>query len=185
MKSPALSYRLPDATWSLRFAESALQTLLDHVQHSRTSNESVGQLFVRDLTQDPVVVELATVLVPTRAAWARVIFDTDRAMTEREVLFEKGLHCIGLWHTHPEPSPTPSTDDRMLAREHALAARSQLAGIVFVIVGTVPVPAGIRVWVDDGIVLREAIVDERQGGRAYEKACADIQSTRLRTECRK
>ncbi|MCA8057138.1 MULTISPECIES: Mov34/MPN/PAD-1 family protein [Burkholderia cepacia complex] len=185
MKLHAISYRLPGATWSLRFSEPAIQTLLDHVQHSHTSKESVGQLFVRDLMQDPVLVEVATVLVPTRAAWTRVTFNTDRAMTEREALFEKGLHCIGLWHTHPEPSPTPSTDDRMLAREHALAARPQLAGIVFVIVGTMPTAAGIRVWVDDGNVLREATVDEEQGGGAYEKACGDSQSTRRRTGCRK
>jgi proteasome lid subunit RPN8/RPN11 len=184
MKPHVPSYRLPGATWSLRFSESALQTLLDRVQHLRTSKESVGQLFVRDLMQDPVVVEVATVLVPTRAAWARVTFDNDLAMTEREALFEKGLHCIGLWHTHPEPSPTPSTDDRMLAREHALAARPQLAGIVFVIVGTIPAAAGIRVWVDDGIALLAATVDEKRGGR-YEDACDGPQPTRRRTRCRK
>lgn len=105
--------------------------------------------------------EVATVLQPTRAAWSSVTFNTDHAMAEREKLFSLGLHCIGLWHTHPERSPTPSIDDRRLVREHALAARHQLAGIAFVIVGTASPPAGIRVWVDDGADLREADFEEK------------------------
>jgi proteasome lid subunit RPN8/RPN11 len=157
MKDRILNYRLPGASWSLQFSEAALYTLLEHVQRSRSSKESVGQLFARDLSVNPIVVEVATVLTPTRAAWARVTFDTNRAMVERDALFRRGLHCVGLWHTHPETSPTPSTDDRILAREHALAARPQLAGLVFAIVGTSPPPVGVRVWVDDGIEFREAL----------------------------
>jgi proteasome lid subunit RPN8/RPN11 len=155
-----LNYRLPGAAWSLEFSETATETILGHVQRSRSSKESVGQLFTRDLTTDPVVAEVATVLAPTRAAWARVTFSTACAANERELLFKSGLHCIGFWHTHPEPSPTPSTDDRLLAREHALAAQPQLAGIVFVIVGTGRPPAGVRVWVDDGRDLREALTED-------------------------
>jgi proteasome lid subunit RPN8/RPN11 len=155
-----LRYRLPGAAWSLEFSEAALQTLLDHVQRSRASKESVGQLFATDLTADPIVVEAATVLKPVRTTWARVTFSTDGAMTEREALFKKGLHCIGFWHTHPEFSPTPSTEDRQVAREHALAAQPQLVGIFFVIVGTAQPPAGLRAWVDDGVDLREAIMEQ-------------------------
>ncbi|MFM0619777.1 Mov34/MPN/PAD-1 family protein [Paraburkholderia nemoris] len=158
-----LNYRLPGAGWSLQFSEAALQTLLGHVQRSRVSKESVGQLFTRDLTVSPIVVELATVLTPTLATRTRVTFDTDGAMTEREAFFERGLHCIGLWHTHPEASPTPSIDDRLLARQHAVAARPQLAGLVFAIVGTAPPPAGLRVWVDDCIDLREALAQANHG----------------------
>ncbi|WP_420375014.1 Mov34/MPN/PAD-1 family protein [Pollutimonas sp. H1-120] len=27
---------------------------------------------------------------------------------QRKRMFSKGLHCIGLWHSHPEPVPSPS-----------------------------------------------------------------------------
>lgn len=114
----------------------------------------MGQLFSRDLTSECVVIEEATVLTPTWAAWARIQFDPRRAAAERVKKFESGLHCIGLWHTHPEALPNPSSEDRLLVRDHALTAKGQLTGLVFAIVGTLPMPAGLRVWVDDGEALR-------------------------------
>jgi proteasome lid subunit RPN8/RPN11 len=149
-----LSLRLPQATWSLEFSGDALQTFDKHVQRRAWSKETVGQLFTRSLVSDCIAIDVATVLKPKRAAWARVQFDTNRAMAEREAMFEQGLHCVGLWHTHPEPVPHPSSDDRQLAREHALAAQPQLAGLVFAIVGTKMLPQGLRVWIDDGAELR-------------------------------
>lgn len=158
MTSGPTVYRLPQANWALEFAASALETLRKHVQASSGSKESVGQLYSRDLTGSRLVVDAATVLKPTWAAWAKVRFDTKQAMAEREVLFERGLHCIGLWHTHPEPNPTPSPEDRALARDHALAAQPQLNGLVFAIVGTLPLPLGLRVWIHDGQDLRASDV---------------------------
>ena len=152
-------YRLSQAKWVLEFGASAIETLQKHVQAGSRSKESVGQLYSKDLTRDHLVVDVATVLKPTRAARAKVRFDTKQAMAEREALFKRGLHCIGLWHTHPEPNPTPSPEDRSLARDHALAALPQLNGLVFVIVGTFPIPAGLRVWVHDG---QELLANEMQ-----------------------
>lgn len=154
MTSGSTVYRLPQANWELEFGPSALETFRKHAQAGSRSKESVGQLYSTDLTRDRVVVDVATVLKPTWAAWAKVRFDTEQAIAEREALFERGLHCIGLWHTHPEPNPTPSPEDRALARDHALAAAPQLSGLVFAIVGTLPMPAGLRAWVHDGQELR-------------------------------
>lgn len=154
------SYALPGASWQLEFSELARQVLERHAQRKRGMKESVGQLFTRDLTSTRIVVEVATVLLPSSASWARICFDTKRAMAEREAMFEQGLHCIGLWHTHPESAPRPSSEDRTLAREHSLAAQPELSGLVFAIMGTLPTPAGLRVWIDDGQELRMAqIVD--------------------------
>lgn len=156
MKTSTLVYQLPGARWRLQFGENVLRTLRSHVQRNSSSRESVGQLYSRDLTSDCIVVEQATVLTPTWAAWARVQFDPKRAATEREEKFKNGLHCLGLWHTHPEPLPNPSPEDKALARDHALSAKGQLTGLVFAIVGTRSMPAGLRVWIDDGEVLRLA-----------------------------
>lgn len=66
------------------------------------------------------------------------------------------MHCVGPLRTHPEALPRPSFDDKALAREHALSAKSQLTGLVFAIAGTRPMSAGLRVWIDDAQMLREA-----------------------------
>lgn len=150
MTASTLTYQLPGALWCLQFSAAALRTMRAHVQRKPGSRESVGQLYSRDLTSDCIVIEEATVLTPTWAAWARVQFDPRRAAAERETKFESGLHCVGLWHTHPEALPTPSPEDKVLAREHSQAAKGQLTGLVFAIVGTQAIPAGLRVWVDDG-----------------------------------
>lgn len=146
-------YRLPRAAWLLSFAPEVLKVLRQHAQVGRLSRESVGQLYARDLTASTVVVAKATCLKATYARWARVRFDVHEAMRERERLFEDGWHCVGFWHTHPEPSPTPSSEDRAMARDHARAALSVTNGMVFAIVGTVPLPAGLVVWFDGGVSL--------------------------------
>lgn len=69
---------------------------------------------------------------------------------ERKRQFEKGLHCLGFWHTHPEAIPVPSRADVAMAADHAGAAKDVFAGIVFIIVGTTRPPDGLGVWVHDG-----------------------------------
>lgn len=156
MNSNPPFYQLSDARWSLRFSTAALTVIGKHIQRRRFSRESVGQLYTRNLVTNEVVIDEATVLRPVRAAWATVSFDVEQAVGDRDDMFQRGLHCVGLWHTHPESRPSPSPRDRALARDHALAARPQLAGLVFVILGTQPLPSGLRVWIDDGTTLQEA-----------------------------
>ncbi|MCL6710922.1 Mov34/MPN/PAD-1 family protein [Pseudomonas sp. R2.Fl] len=157
MTAVALTYRLAGAYWALRLGESALATFACHVQRGHHSKESVGQMYARALTGDCVVVEHVTVLRPKRAWFNRVQFDPQDAMAERRRLRRRGLHFVGLWHTHPELTPQPSHEDLALARDHARAAKPERNGLVFVILGTAaPAEGGLRVWVDDGQVLFEA-----------------------------
>jgi hypothetical protein len=156
MTASAQTYKLPGALWRLQFSATALRTMRARVQRKPGTSESVGQLYSRELTTDCVVIEEASVLTPMWSARVRIQFDPRRAAAERDKKFESGLHCVGLWHTHPEALPIPSPDDKALAREHALSAKGQLTGLVFVIVGTQPIPAGLRVWVDDGEALHLA-----------------------------
>jgi hypothetical protein len=151
-----MHYALDAASWSLEFSQAALHVFAKNAQRGIFSKEAVGQLYSRDLTSSPVLVDAATLLKPSWARRAAVGFDTVQAKKERAQMFDKGSHCVGFWHTHPQQFPEPSEEDRRLARDHAEAARPQLAGIVFVIVGTADFPAGLRVWVDDGAQLRLA-----------------------------
>jgi proteasome lid subunit RPN8/RPN11 len=156
MTASTLTYKLPGALWCVQFSAVALRTLRAHVQRKPGSRESVGQLYSRDLTTDCIVIEEATVLTPTWAAWARVQFDPRRAAAERVTKFENALHCVGIWHSHPERVPSPSDEDKALARDHAVAASGQLTGLVFAIIGSRSEPDSLKVWIDDGEVLRIA-----------------------------
>ena len=151
-----LHFELAEANWKLEFSADAIRVMSSHAQVGMKGRESVGQLYTGDLTAQTVLVGLATRLPPRVAAWSRVQFDPKKALKERQELFAQGFHCVGLWHTHPEPYPKPSGEDRQLARNYAKAASEQIQGIVFVIVGTRPHPNSFRVWVDDGHELRSA-----------------------------
>jgi len=110
----------------------------------------VGQLYCRDLTAGSIVIERATTLPRSRASYASVQFNPEAAAAERAELFKDGWHCVGLWHSHPEAFPRPSTTDALLAADHARAAATHLNGLLFAIIGTRPVPDGLSVWVHDG-----------------------------------
>lgn len=142
--------RIEGADWTLTFKAAALRQIGAHAQTQRASKESVGQLYCRDLTAGTIVIEHATVLPRSRAGYANVQFKPEMAAKERAELFIEGLHCVGLWHSHPEAFPRPSTTDALLATDHARAASSHLNGLLFVILGTRPVPGGLSVWIHDG-----------------------------------
>ncbi|WP_093555029.1 Mov34/MPN/PAD-1 family protein [Pseudoduganella namucuonensis] len=143
-------FQISGATWSMHLTKDVVELLGSHAQLDSRAPESVGQLYARDLTASVIVIERATKLRAKSASRVKVKFDPKEAYAERKVLFESGLHCVGLWHTHPEPTPSPSSDDRRLARDYALSAKSYVTGIMFAIVGNRPLPDGLRVWVDDG-----------------------------------
>jgi len=143
--------RIEGADWTLTFKAAALRQIGAYAQTQRTSKESVGQLYSRDLTVGTIIIEHATVLPRTRAGYASVQFTPEVAAKERAELFKEGLHCVGLWHSHPEVLPRPSTTDALLAAEHASAAASHLNGLLFAILGTRPMPGGLSVWAHDGV----------------------------------
>lgn len=156
LKTDKMYFQLEGAQWLLEFGPQATALMEEHAQTMVHLPESVGQLYTRDLTSAHMYIEHATLLLPRRASRGRVQFDTKSALAERELLFRQGLHCVGIWHTHPEPRPSPSSEDRSLAKDFALAAQPALTGVIFVIVGTLPSPHAYSVWVADGKNLLDA-----------------------------
>lgn len=149
MPESLVKFALPGAKWSLQFDEAAVSMLQGKMQDWSRSKESAGQLFTNDLTASTIVILRATLLKARHASWSSVTFDPVEAMRQRQDLLQQGLHCIGLWHTHPEASPAPSGTDERLAADHARAAISVLNGLAFVIVGTQPFPNGWYVGFHD------------------------------------
>ncbi|MBY0504419.1 MAG: Mov34/MPN/PAD-1 family protein [Bryobacteraceae bacterium] len=121
-----------------------------HRQKKWRQPETVGQLFSPDLTSPTVHISEASVLTRVRASRTSVTFDPDEAVEQRNSKLGEGLHCIGLWHTHPEAAPRPSGTDERLAADHAGAAASILNGLCFVIVGTGTSSENWYVGIHDG-----------------------------------
>lgn len=147
---------LPGASWTVRFSEQAATLMNTHRQKRWHQRETVGQLFSPDLTNPTIQVSDASVLKRVKASRTSVTFDPDEAAEQRSLKLVDGLHCIGIWHTHPEITPTPSGTDERLAADHASAARSVLNGLCFVIVGTGTSPGSWYVGVHDGHVFHAA-----------------------------
>ena len=150
MAEQGLRFRLPGAAWSLEIPLDSLAVFKSHVQRGWFKREVVGQLFARDLTAEVVVVEIVTKLPAQWSTFTGVGFDLRAAEAERKLLFEQGLHCLGFWHTHPEPIPHPSGTDLKMAADHANASMSLFTGLLFLIVGKAPLPHGLGVWLHDG-----------------------------------
>lgn len=146
----ATVFAIPGATWTLRFGYQALDAISKCAQRRWYSKERVGQLFACDLTTNDVVIEAATVLKPAWSSWSGVQFHRHEAETQREEMLARGLHCVGLWHTHPESECSPSATDARLAADHAVAAKANLNGLVFVIASNQAALRGWYVAVHDG-----------------------------------
>jgi proteasome lid subunit RPN8/RPN11 len=143
-------FRLKDAKWDAVFTAEAKSLLKSRMQKDRRSTESVGQLYSRDLTAPTLIIGRVTTLRSLSSSYSGVRFDPEGAYEERVRLLQEGWHCIGIWHSHPEPIPEPSPTDQELAADYARAARPQLAGFLFVIVGNGRFPKSLSVGVHDG-----------------------------------
>jgi len=57
-----------------------------------------------------------------------------------------GKHAIGLWHTHPEAKPLPSTQDYNTTREYLEAFNGMMDGFLLIILGNSGNPLNMAVW---------------------------------------
>jgi proteasome lid subunit RPN8/RPN11 len=157
MTDAALSYQIPGALWSLELPSATVESLNVYAQRRFWSKESAGQLYSADLQSKVIRIDEITKLESTWSSHTRVQLDIAAVKKERADYFRKGLHCLGFWHSHPEPVPNPSDEDIAMAANHAAAGRDFYSGLVFIIVGTAPKPKGLGVWVHDGSKLWQAM----------------------------
>lgn len=156
MPETGFLYRIPGASWCLELSPRTTTYLAGQAQRHWWSKESVGQLYTKDMTGDVLRVDVVTKLHAKWASHTGVRLDVAKVNDERALLFKRGLHCLGFWHSHPEPVPTPSPEDIAMAADHAKSSLNVFAGILFVIVGTADAPSGFGVWIHDGREMLQA-----------------------------
>jgi integrative and conjugative element protein (TIGR02256 family) len=125
----------------VELSAACLETLDANRQRTRLQKETGGQLFAT-FRPHCIYVECATCI---RGARSRFSFRPDRAEEQREIeaLFNKGLHYVGDWHTHPEDAPSPSQPDCAKALGIYSESQHQLTFMLMAIVGRRPFPEGL------------------------------------------
>lgn len=126
----------PDLKRYVLFPLQVLETLYAHAQSGPNQNEAGGEIFAADPNASGLV--LAAAMGPNRedrrSRWA---FNPDIGITTRNrgEAFKKGLHAVGLWHTHPEQCPYPSELDRSTTRKYLEAFNGDRQRYLMVIIG--------------------------------------------------
>lgn len=138
----------------IEFTDACLAELASRRQLLCISRENGGQLFAR-IEGDCIRVEAATV-TKGRSRRARLGFWPDRLAERADIqrMYEQGLHYVGDWHTHPEPSPQPSSTDKSEMLDIFRRSRHELPAMLLVIVGQTPFPRGLFV----GAVMESLVV---------------------------
>jgi integrative and conjugative element protein (TIGR02256 family) len=119
-------------------------------QLRRRDREAGGQLFAR-LTPPSVIVTDATGPAK-KATRSRFSFLPNRVGEQLEInaMYDKGLHYVGDWHTHPAPRGEPSARDFQSIGEVVRHSRHAFGGFLLIVVGTSDPPDGLAVYLHDG-----------------------------------
>jgi integrative and conjugative element protein (TIGR02256 family) len=99
------------------------------------SSESGGLLFAEFKLPKIIVKKIST---PSKTDYrSRYEFKSDQVMLQKVINtnFDKKLHYIGEWHTHPENHPVPSIIDIGSMKDTFIASRHELNYFLLIILG--------------------------------------------------
>lgn len=138
---------------TITFSGEVINLMLSHRQKSIFSTEAGGQLFA---TFDVGTTSIVAATGPSRLdKRSRYGFIPSRTLQRQEIraMHAAGRHFVGDWHTHPQPRPTPSSDDVTNMIDCFRKSRHELTAFVMVIVGTAEPPDGLFVGLirEDGV----------------------------------
>ncbi len=140
-------FQLPEDRGMVVFSNDVLRHIYKYAQTDFWDCEAGGQLFSSTPEKPLVPISLAT--GPYRQdRRTRCGFHPDvrKATEDRIQLFSKGLHAVGLWHTHPEAWPTPSDCDRATTKDYLEAFQGDMDGFLLAILGNRGNPRNLTVW---------------------------------------
>jgi integrative and conjugative element protein (TIGR02256 family) len=137
----------PDFSRYVLFTRDALDHMYAHVQRRIWQTEAGGEIYSIDNDSHGLIITMATGPNPEDQR-GRHSFNPDVEATtrHREQQFAQGRHAVGLWHTHPEPKPSPSLLDRRTTEDYLKAFQNQRKRYLMVILGNRGDPANMTVW---------------------------------------
>lgn len=144
-------FSYPNSTRYVLFTTQALEHMCAHAQRLSWQTEAGGEIFSAEPHSLGLVITSATGPNAgdrrSRRGWNP---DTAAADVDRHNEFSRGRHAVGLWHTHPESCPSPSSQDRETTREYLKSFLDQRSNYLMVIIGNRGKPPVVAVWAFDG-----------------------------------
>ncbi|MBU9322997.1 Mov34/MPN/PAD-1 family protein [Burkholderia gladioli] len=137
----------PDKARYVLFTESVLQHMYGYAQRDRHQTEAGGELFSPSPYSSGLLVD-AIAGPHSGDRRSRNACNPDvRATTQaRNSQYERGRHAIGLWHTHPEPRPSPSGRDRATTEDYLQGFGEDRERYLTVIIGNRSETPAMTVW---------------------------------------
>lgn len=137
----------PDKVRYVLFTESVLQHMYGHAQRRWSQLEAGGEIYSPKPYSSSLLVDVVTGPHPKdRRARHSYNPDVASATRARNWQYEHGRHAIGLWHTHPEPQPTPSGRDRATTKGYLDAFGDDRERYLTVIIGNHGETPAVAVW---------------------------------------
>lgn len=146
----SLVYGFESGGPSVILTDDAVASMVHYRQMTAKDKEAGGQLFARFEGTSTIIVE-ATEPKPLDKR-ARYGFIPNQWLQRLEIksLHKRGKHFVGDWHTHPQPVPSPSSEDINSMVDCFRKSRHELRAFLMVIVGTAKPPEGLFVCLVDG-----------------------------------
>lgn len=118
------------------FSVVVLAHMYGNAQRRVWQKEAGGQIFSPNPHESEVLVTSATGPYPEdQRNRHRFIPNIRRIRFDAMQSFTEGMHSIGLWHTHPEAKPSPSSMDEATTREYLAGHSAEMAGFLLVTLG--------------------------------------------------
>ncbi|WP_412095059.1 Mov34/MPN/PAD-1 family protein [Aeromonas media] len=137
----------PDNTRYVLFTKQSLSHMYAHAQRRLWQKEAGGEIFSSDPTSNGLIISVATGPNPSdyrrRCAWNPDLSASD---INRQMEYAHNRHPVGLWHTHPEQTPSPSWRDQETTWEYLDSFQGDRSQYLLVIIGNHGNVPNMAVW---------------------------------------
>lgn len=137
----------PNGAFYVLFTGKALSHMYSHAQRRFWQKEAGGEVFSFEPDSSGLIIDTARGPNPTdyrsRRAWNP---DIHALYENRQSEFAQNKHAVGLWHTHPEESPSPSRLDQKTTKEYLESFQGERNFYLMVIIGNQGRIPAMTVW---------------------------------------
>lgn len=141
------TYLFPDKSTKVVLHADVLNHIYAFAQTGWLHKEAGGQIFSSSPHLKEIVVTCATgPHLADKRSRHNFVPDAGAATADRIALFAQDLHAVGLWHTHPEPHPSPSKPDHAATLQYLKSFEGEMHGFLLLILGNQGRPLNLSVW---------------------------------------